>query len=301
METISVTAKDGTELSVYHWPEAAPRAVVHIAHGAAEHGARYARLAEALNAAGYAVFANDHRGHGRTAKAGGLGVFAEADGWNLAVEDLAMLVARGRDSYPGKPVVLMGHSMGSLMAQQFIAEHGAAIDAVILSGSTVVDGFAELLPALQQELESNGREAPCELMGELMAGGFNIGIDDPQTSHDWLSRDPAEVQLYLDDPFCGFDLSIGAWLDMLSGNRIPVSKSELASIPKQLPLYVIAGDRDPVSNNTEALQLLLQRYAEAGMLRVEHRFYAEGRHEMLNETNRDEVTADLIDWLGRVV
>ncbi len=300
METLQLVSDDGTRVFVYHWPLASPRAVVQIAHGAAEHARRYARLAGALNAAGYAVLANDHRGHGQTA-AGRLGVFAATDGWNRAVDDLARVTAQAKERYPDAPLVLLGHSMGSLMAQQYLVEHGAKLAALALSGSTVADGFRDLVPLLQQELDANGREAPCELMGQLMSGGFNVGIEHPRTTHDWLSRDEDEVQAYLDDPLCGFELSVGAWHDLLTTNRIPERPEDFAAADRDLPIYVFAGAEDPVSDRTTALETLLARYAEAGFTRVTRRFYPGARHEPFNETNRDEVTRDLLAWLDQAL
>lgn len=290
-------APDHAEIFVRCWPADAARAVVLIAHGAAEHAARYARIASRLNAGGYGAYAVDHRGHGRTGAVAALGVFAAEDGWNRAVADLRQLVGIIRERHPGLPVVLMGHSMGSLMAQQYLAEYGDSIDAAVLSGSTLVDGFGELVPLIEEEVVENGREAPCRVMAQMMSGGFSAGIENPRTGHDWLSRDHDEVQAYIDDPLCGFELSAGAWIDMIKYNRIPRTPEEFARIPPDLPIYLFAGEQDPINQNLAALHELLRRYAQAGLHKVSSRFYAGGRHEMLNEINREEVTADLLAWL----
>jgi alpha-beta hydrolase superfamily lysophospholipase len=294
-----VSAAGDGAIIVYHvWPgPQPPRAVVVIAHGAAEHGLRYARFAAALNAVGYAVVAIDHRGHGETGKRAKLGVFADADGWNRAVADLHQLVEHVRAHHPGVPVVLFGHSMGSLMAQQYLAEHGANLAAAVLSGSTLVGGFADLVPLLAAEMAAAGRDAPSELMAAQMGGGFNAGIDDPQTPYDWLSRDAAEVQQYIDDPLCGFPLSCGAWHDMIATHRIPCTPAEFAQVPRELPLCVLAGDGDPLNQNLVALHELVRRYREAGLAGITELYYPGGRHEMLNETSREQVTADLLAWL----
>ena len=297
MTTFNFASNDGTGIHVHHWSVAQPKAIVQIAHGAAEHAGRYAAVAKALNGAGYEVYANDHRGHGHSALPGKLGVLAKEDGWNRTVSDLAKLNEIIAESHPELPIVLLGHSMSSLMGQQYLVEYGETIAALILSGSTMVEGFAEVLPAVETELAEFGRDAPCKLMGAMMSGGFNIGLDQPKTTHDWLSRDANEVQRYLADPLCGFDMSIGAWLDMMRTSRIPGTVDKLEPAPKQIPLYILSGDRDPVSNQTELLKQLLVLYAAAGMTNVSHRFYEDGRHEMLFETNRDEVTTDLVAWL----
>jgi len=294
------SAEDGLKILVSAWMPSAPaRAIVLLAHGAAEHGQRYARFAAALNQAGHGVHAPDHRGHGGSAVVPG--VFAAEDGWNRAVADLHQLADLLHARHPGVPLVLMGHSMGSLMVQQYLGEHGDSIDAAILSGSTLIDGFADLVPLIEAEVAAAGRDAPSQVMAQLMGGGFSAGIENARTGFDWLSRDEAEVQAYIDDPLCGFDLSAGAWLDMISRNRIPRTPQDYARIPQQLPIHVFAGDQDPINQQLAALHELLRRYQEAGLQRVSSRFYAGGRHEMLNETNRDEVTADLLAWLQHIL
>ncbi len=288
---------DDVSVHVYQWSPAEPRAAVQIAHGAAEHAGRYRRVAQRLVAAGFAVFANDHRGHGKTATADGLGYFADADGWNKAVDDLRTLNDMIHAQLPGKPVALLGHSMGSLMAQQYIIQHGSTVDAAILSGSTVADAFAEIAPMLEEECKQYGRQAPSVIMAQLMTDQFNTEFPDAATAYDWLSSDANEVQLYIEDPLCGFDLCIGSWLDMLHSNMLTAEVDQIKNIPRDLPLYIFAGDQDPVSNKLEALHVLRDRYRQAGLSSVSHRFYEGYRHEMLNERNRDAVTDELLQWL----
>jgi alpha-beta hydrolase superfamily lysophospholipase len=302
ISSIDSAAPDRVRIALHVWPVPHPRAVVLIAHGAAEHAARYARFAAALNAAGYGVYAVDHRGHGLTAASTGLGIFAADDGWNRAVADLRQAVDRMRNDHPGIPLVLFGHSMGSLMVQQYVAEYGDSIDAAVLCGSMLIDGLRDLLPLIAAEVAQAGREAPCNVMTEMMAGGgFTAGLEDVSTPFDWLSRDRAEVQAYIDDPLCGFPLSTGAWQDLLGSNRIPAVTADYARIPRDLPVHVIAGEKDPVNQGLTVLKELLRRYEDAGMRRVSARFYPGARHEILNEINREEVTAELIAWLDATV
>jgi alpha-beta hydrolase superfamily lysophospholipase len=303
--TFTVTAPDGAALFVHRWlPDGSAKAVVQIAHGLAEHGGRYARLAQALTEAGYAVYAGDHRGHGRSvATPADLGFFGERDGWRLVVDDLWRLNRRIAADHPGLPIILVGHSMGSFLAQDFISEHGDALAGVVLSGS---DGKPLALAALGRlvarvERLRLGRRGRSEVLHAFSFGAFNKPFAPIRTAFDWLSRDPAEVDKYAADPLCGFPASVQLWIDMLDALGEIADPGRQARIPKTLPILVIAGSRDAVSRNTKGLDQLLAAYRAAGLQKVTHRFYPEGRHELFNEINRDEVTRDLIAWMDSVV
>jgi alpha-beta hydrolase superfamily lysophospholipase len=299
--SFTLTAADGVALFVHGWrPEAMARGVVQIAHGLAEHGGRYARLASALTEAGYAVYANDHRGHGRSARTPeDLGFFAARDGWGKCLEDLWQLNRRIAADHPGAPIILLGHSMGSFMAQYFIGAHGEALAGVVLSGSggkpSALAAVGRLIGRLERlRLGRRGRSA---LMHALAFGAFNKPFEPARTPFDWLSRDAAEVDKYIADPLCGFPASAQLWIDLLDALGDMTSASRLARIPKRLPIYVVAGSRDPVGGNTKSIAQLLSAYRAAGLERVAHRFYADARHELFNDINRDQVTGDLIAWL----
>lgn len=303
--TFRMSTSDGVEVSVRRWlPDTAPQAVVQIAHGVAEHGGRYARLAEALTAAGYAVYAGDHRGHGLTARTpDDLGFFAERDGWARCVGDLWQLNRRIAAELPGLPIVLIGHSMGSFMAQQFISEHGSALAGVVLSGSAgglpAGAGIARTLARLERlRLGPRGTSA---LLGRLTFGSFNKQFEPARTPFDWLSRDEAEVDRYVTDPLCAFPLSVQLTIDVLDAIGDVTRPVRRSCIPKHLPIHVIAGTRDPVGENTRSVVKLLDAYRSAGLARVTHRLYPEARHELFNERNRSEVTGDLLAWLSGVI
>ena len=299
--TFTLASADGLTLFVYRWmPETNPKAVVQIAHGLVEHAGRYARLAKALTRAGYAVYASDHRGHGRTAQTPeDFGFFAERDGWRKCVDDLWALSQRIAIDHPGLPIVLIGHSMGSFMAQQFISEHGEVLSGVVLAGSNGKP--ARLTVALRiiahierLRLGPRGRSA---LVHSLAFGTFNKQFEPVRTEADWLSRDSAEVHKYVADPLCCFQPTLQLWIDLLDALGEIAKRAHQARIPKQLPVYVIAGTRDPVSANSKGLEQLLSAYHAAGLQRVTYCSYPEARHELFNETNRDEVTRDLLAWL----
>jgi alpha-beta hydrolase superfamily lysophospholipase len=300
--SFTLDASDGISLFVHRWlPDREPKAVVQIAHGLSEHAGRYGRLAGALCEAGYAVYANDHRGHGRTARtAAELGVWAGPDGWNRCVEDLWALSTRIATDHPGRAIVLLGHSMGSFLVQQFITEHGEALAGAVLSGSNgkppPIAAIGLVLARLERlRAGSRGRSG---LLHALSFASFNKQFRPARTECDWLSRDEAEVDKYLADPLCGVRPTTGLFIDMVRGLKEIARASRQARIPKTLPIYVFHGSRDPVAANIDQL---LKAYRAAGLRNVTSKVYADGRHECLNDTNRDEVTRDLIAWLDKTV
>ena len=300
-DTFRFKAEDQKEIFVYRFrPEAGEKtkAVVHIAHGMAEHAARYARVAEALVAAGYVVYANDHRGHGKTAGSGELGWMGDR-GFNRAVQDLQQLIVYEKAENPGLPVVLFGHSMGSYFTQALMIEDGTSIRGAVISGSA---GKPNLLASAgrlvaREERARLGPRASSKLLQALSFDAFNKGFAPNRTAFDWLSRDQAEVDAYIADPLCGFAVSTQLWVDLLDALAAIAKPERQARIPRDLPVYVFAGSEDPVGEKTRSLEQLLGAYRRAGVADVTHKFYAGGRHEMLNETNRDEVTRDLVAWL----
>jgi len=303
--TFTLAAEDGLQRFVHAWlPDRPAKAAVQIAHGLAEHGGRYARLAAALTGAGYAVYAGDHRGHGRTARTPeDLGFFAERDGWRKCLDDLAQLHRRIAADHPGLPVLLIGHSMGSFMAQQVISERGAELAGAVLSGSggrpSALASAGRFVARIERaRLGAHGRS---KLIQALSFDAFNKQFAPARTPADWLSRDAAEVDKYIADPLCGFPATVQLWIDLLDALGDITAPRRQARIPKALPIYVISGSRDAVSENARGIAQLLAAYRAAGLERVTSRLYPDARHELFNETNRDEVTRDLLAWLDGVV
>lgn len=277
------SAADGTEIITTTWDEVAgkPTGVVQIAHGLAEHGARYARFAKALNAAGFVVHAVDHRGHGRSAQ-GRLGDFGPA-GFEGLIADVAQYGAALRARHDALPLFLFGHSMGSFAAQAAIVDHGSTWSGVVLSGSTAMDVLA-----------AGMANAPADAPSGLAA--FNAGFEH-RTGYEWLSRDAAEVDAYVADPWCGWDIPDGMIPALFAPAARLANPAVLATIRRDLPILITSGDADPLAGGGALLQLLGQRYREAGIADVTVTLYPAGRHELLNETNRDQVTANIVAWL----
>jgi alpha-beta hydrolase superfamily lysophospholipase len=280
---------DDVSLTTYAWEEVAdPKAVVQIAHGLAEHAARYDRLATALNAAGYLVYAHDHRGHGLTASGEvPLGSFGAA-GWNGLVADLAAVGRSVGSAHDGLPVFLLGHSMGSFALQQVILDHSELWAGVVLSGTTAVDLLVEAMSA--DARAGGGGDGG----GDLSA--FNVGFEH-RTGYEWLSRDEAEVDLYVADPRCGYDVAPETMAQIFGAGGRTADPSELAGIRADLPILIVSGDADPLAGGGAFVEAVGQRYREAGITDVTVRQFPEARHEIFNETNRDEITAFVIDWL----
>ena len=300
MDTLDTfTDSDGVEISYRVWtPDGAPRSIVIVAHGASEHSGRYARFAGVLTDLGHAVYAIDHRGHGATASSTGVGR-AGPRGWDGIVDDLNELVDLARRRTGDLPVVLFGHSMGSFIAQLFAQRYGDRLTGLVLSGSAgAMDGIQDTIAMLDAMVAQGAGDEPAPIFGPL-----NAAFEPARTPFDWLSRDPDEVDRYVADPMCGDDapLTIAFVKDMMSQAAHAWDPANEARIPKGLPILLITGEADPVSQNGATVRQLEARYRDAGIGDVTGLYYADARHELLNETIRDRVHDDVSGWLDRVV
>ncbi|MCY7484277.1 alpha/beta hydrolase [Paenibacillus alvei] len=296
--------EENVRIHVYHWlPDEAIeiQGVVQIAHGMTETALRYERFAEKLTAAGYVVYANNHRGHGRTAATEqDLGYVGE-NGFMWMVRNMAQLTKIIREQHNNLPLFLFAHSMGSFLAQQYITEHADLIDGLILCGSNGPRG-PELLAGVSVTkliASMKGSRHRSAFIDKLAFGSFNRKFQPARTQVDWLSRDPKEVDKYVEDPYCGFLSTVGFYRDFFKLLRNIHRPEVMNHIPKQLPILLIAGDDDPVGNYGKGVRKLADQYRQLGLEQVECKLYEGARHELLNETNRDEVTADCLAWLQR--
>jgi len=275
------TSADDSSIACVRWDsQGTSRGVVQVAHGMGEYIGRYDGLIEALVSAGFTVYGNDHRGHGFTALSPSqFGDFGEG-GFDLLAEDMLWLNRIARHECPFQPYLLLGHSMGSFAAQQFVLEHSNEIDGLILSGSGALDGLARM---------ANSAAAGSNVL--------NAPFEPARTPFDWLSRDNAVVDKFINNPLCFAQLQPASFASFLAAAPRLSDPAGLRRIRKDLPIYVFSGSEDPVGQHLQGVRVLIDRYRQAGLKDIFYDFYPGGRHEMLNEINRDEVQARLLNWI----
>lgn len=295
---------DQVEVFTRYWAEVEnPVGVIQIAHGMAEHSERYSAFARACNDQGFVVVANDHRGHGKTGELAGLmGYFAEEDGFDRVVDDLNEITTWIKDEYPHLPVFLMGHSMGSFLTRRYLQKYGSNLQGAIIMGSGGDPGVAgKVGKRIARWQMRKDPTKPSPFLDKLSFGSFNKGIENSVTAFDWLSRDAQVVDQYLADPYCGFVCSSGFFYDLLTGLGQIHDPKLIEQIPKTLPLLVVSGDADPVGKNGKGIRQFVQQYENAGISNIQVILYPGARHELLNETNRVEVIADICLWLQKQI
>lgn len=301
LETVDVPASDEHIIKAFNWRPASheARAVVQILHGMGEHAARYERFALACNSSGIAAVLHDHRGHGRADESGH---FADAGGWQKVVDDAFQVRRYIEKYYPQHPVVLLGHSMGSFIAQSVVMRHDDSFAALILSGSTLASRIrlhASLLVARAFAVIAGKREKSA-FLNQAGLGNFNRSFRPNRTDYDWLSRDESEVDRYVADALCGGQFSNQFWADLTAGILDVSDVRSLNAIRNDLPILITGGEVDPVGGHA-GLEKLAKAYRKTGHHAVSLTVYPDARHEMLNEINRDEVTADILAWIAQVL
>ncbi|QUM79497.1 lysophospholipase [Moritella sp. 5] len=292
-----LTAADGREIKLFAWlPVQEVRYVMVLSHGMAEHIQRYEMFALACNAAGIAVYGANHRGHGNDAPV--LGHYADEGGWHKVINDLDLIIDDVAKRH-AVPLVLFGHSMGSFIAQQYAILHGNKLKGLILSGSNYQSPIMYKLVSIASKIEKMriGARSPSSFLDFLSFGSFNRKLKPVRTTSDWLSRDPVQVDKYINDSYCGFPCTPQFWLDFMSGLISISQKSEIAKIPNKLPIYIFSGDNDPVGLQGKGILALEQHITNNGCSEVQCKLYSGGRHEMLNESNANEVFNDVITWV----
>lgn len=292
------------DMQVYAWlpdQDIPVKGVLQIAHGMAEHAKRYEELATFLTDNGYAVYANDHRGHGKTAgSVDKLGFFSEKNGWQKVVNDLKHFNQHVRKKHPDLPLFILGHSMGSFLTRQYLMDPSSSIQGAILSGTANHPGLLGKVGVLLTKLLLlfNKPNSPSSLMDSLSFKAYNNAFKPNRTSYDWLSRDEKKVDEYVADPYCGTIFSWQFYNDLLKGLLYISDKNNIKKTNQNVPILVFSGTNDPVGENGKGVQDFYDKLTSLGIKDVSLKLFEDGRHEMLNETNRKEVFAFILDWLN---
>ena len=301
MERETYQSSSGSKINLYSLlPAEEVRAVIHITHGMAEHALRYSRFATKLANASYAVFAHDYRGHGLTeANDAPQGVFGKSDGFSLVLEDQNEVISLIKERLPNKPIICFGHSLGSIINLNFALKYPNQANALACWNSGIETG---LLPQVSRKILAlealiRNPKLPSLFAWKLSFGAWNAKFKPNRTEFDWLSQDEKEVDLYEEDPLCGFDVSISMWRDILDGVFYAGNKKNLRTLPKELPVHIIGGSQDPCTNNGRDMEKLAVKLQNNGLSDVTCKILEYTRHESLNEINRDQTTALFISWL----
>lgn len=297
----TVTSIDQQVFNVRYWPCDSPKVRVQILHGMAEHCDRYDAFAQMLNQHHIEVIAHNHRGHGdRISTTQPQGHFADHNGWQLVLDDVTSAQQVGKQDVP---LFILGHSMGSFIARAWSAQHPNKLAGLLLAGSNqqhpslfyAARGLSKALSLLQ------GKQHASAIMDFMSFGSFNRAFKPNQTEFDWLCRDIEVLNAYIADPYCGFLCTTQFWHDFMGGLTYVTSQAGIDALNKELPIYILGGDKDPVGQMGKGLVLLERALVKAGNNNVQLKIYPNARHEILNETNKEEVWQDLVEFLMGVV
>lgn len=280
-----------------------PKAIIQISHGMVETIDRYAYFAEKLNEQGYAVYGHEHRGHGKYAFDIGEQGYMGGNGFNGLVENVKRVTDIIKEENPGVPVILFGHSMGSFVSQRYAQVYGDEISGLILSGS---NGQAPPLSSLgilisKMSMMINGKMHQSKFIDYLSFATYSKTIKKPRTKFDWLSRCEESVDKYLENKYCGFACTNSFYNELIKAIKFNIKKENVDKVPKELPIYILSGDDDPVGLYGKGVKKLYNLYKEAEVKNVKCKLYEGGRHEMLNEINKDEVINDILDHLPNLI
>ncbi len=304
MERFSYPSATGLcRIAAYRWlPEGSPKAVVQIVHGMAEHASRYDHIARFLAGQGFAVYAEDHPGHGESINGEGKrGWFAPENGWTRVVEDIMRLHETAKKEHPGLKQVLYGHSMGSFLARTCASRYPDEFDAFIFSGTAGKNPALGVAKALaNRNVKKTGGDKPDDMLNGLAFGAYGKQTKDARTPFDWLTHDESIVDEYVKDELCGFTFTSAAFRDLFDGLG-EISGKKWAEKVKNVPIYLLAGKEDPVGGYGKGVVEVCENLRKTGHTHVVLSLYEHGRHEMHNEVNREEVYRGILAFLRSAV
>ncbi len=295
-------SRDGmTKIHAVRWiPEGKVLCILQVVHGMAEYIERYEALAQYLGEKGILVTGDDHLGHGKSVGADGTyGYFCEQDPATVVVRDVHRLKKMTQEEYPGVPYVILGHSMGSFIARNYLFKYGTGIQGAVICGTgsqpKALVKVCKLLAAVQSLFL--GSKHTAKLMDKLAFGNYNQKIADAKTPFDWLCTDKTVVDAYMEDNLCGFTFTVNGFQTLFTLIDRLNQEENLLLMPKELPVYFIAGDKDPVGNYGEGVKKAFEDFKQAGMERISIKLYPGDRHELLNEKDKYKVYEDLYPWI----
>ena len=305
LRRIRFTSNDGkTRVAGYIFePMCAPRAMIQISHGMCEYIMRYEHLANELCARGYLVCGHDHLGHGNTAPDDEhLGFTVHGGGADLMVRDLYRMTKLMKHRYGDLPVVLLGHSMGSFIARRYISVYGKELRAAIISGTAGPESPTEMGKLLAKVIMVfKGEKYRSELLKKLSTGSYNKKFKDEDCPESWLSRDGELRVKYANDRFCSYTFTARGYHDLFELLGSVSGDDWAATVPTDLPILIVSGDNDPVGNFGKGVEKVYEALEGAGVADVTMRLYYGGRHEMFNETNKEDVINDTLEWLDQYI
>ena len=298
-------SKDGnTEIHTIEWkPEGEVKAVLQICHGMVEYIRRYDEFAQFLCGEGYYVVGNDHLGHGKSIQAKSeYGFFNEKYGNACVLGDMHTLRQRTEKKYPGVPYFMLGHSMGSSLLRQYIQMYGNGLNGAVLMGTVADHKKAALLfgKRLCRVMAAfRGWHYRSKMVDNLVLGAYNKKFKPARTRADWITSDNENLDMYVADPLCSFMFTVNAYYNVFSGMIGIQRKESVYMIPKGLPVLFVSGADDPVGEFGKGVRKIYEKYRAAGIRDVTLRLYTGDRHEILNETDRDQVYKDLLGWFEK--
>ena len=301
MKSETFISSTGAKLNLYSLlPIKDTKAIIHIAHGMVEHANRYSRFADELCKSGYAVYSHDIRGHGQTeAKDAPQGVLAKSNGFQVILKDQNDVMKLIKERHPNKLIVCFGHSLGSIINLNFAIRYPEMVNGLACWNSGIETGILPRASRIILSIESFFRNPnlPSLIAWKLSFGAWNAKFKPNRTDFDWLSQDENEVDLYVNDPLCGFEASISMWRDILDGVFFAGNKKNLRKLEKKLPVHIVGGSSDPCTNNGKDMKQLAIKLKNNGLTDVKCTILEATRHESLNEINRVNTTKEFIDWL----
>ncbi|WAA13429.1 alpha/beta hydrolase [Fervidibacillus halotolerans] len=292
---------DGVEIFIKSWESTQkPKAIIQIAHGMAEHIERYHEFAKFFVTKGFLVVGNDHRGHGKTGeKEGRLGYLADEEGFERAVDDLRAVNLMIKEEFPKARIFLMGHSMGSFFVRRYIQKYANSIHGAIISGTGGNPRIGGKIGKwiAKREIKKRGRMAESPTIQRLIFGSYNKKFKDDSSPFAWLTRDTEIVKTYMNDPFCGFTCTSGFFYDLFTGLETIHQDENIRKIPNDFPMFIFSGEQDPVGGNTKGVKKVIRQYEKNGLTNIQSMFFPKGRHEMLNELNKEDVYEHIFHWI----